>query len=181
LTPGFGYLKLMQKRNAVRRPLIILGLLLVGTIAWACGDKLMLVMGSRSSQIKPLHPAAILVYPGRSASATLIRGFQSQPALRKAGHRFQIVEDSTGIDAALKSGNYDVVVADVADAAALSQEVSSTASKAILLPVAFKASKEEQSAAQKKYHCLLKAPGNTENYLDAIDRAMELRLKGASR
>jgi hypothetical protein len=49
------------------------------------------------------------------------------------------------------------------------------------LPVAFKASKEEQSTAQKKYHCLLKAPGNSEDYLEAIDRAMELKLKGTAR
>src|SRR5258706_13542814 len=79
--------KLVQARYPMRRPLIVLGLLLFGTIAWACGDKLMLVMGSRSSQIKPFPPASILVYPGRSASAALIRGFQSLPAFRKAGHR----------------------------------------------------------------------------------------------
>jgi hypothetical protein len=52
---------------------ILAGLLFAGTIAWACGDKLSLMMGARSSQIKPLHPAAILAYPGRSASAALIR------------------------------------------------------------------------------------------------------------
>ena len=165
----------------MRRPVIFLGLLLVGAIAWACGDKLMLVMGSRYSQIKPLHPAAILAYPGKAASAALIRSFQSQPAFKKAGHRFQIVEDSAGLDNALKSGKYEVVVADVANANELSQQVSSAPSKPVLLPVAFQASKEEQSAAQKKYHCLLKAPGNPENYLDAIDRAMELKLKGATR
>jgi ABC-type amino acid transport substrate-binding protein len=167
--------------DTVRRPLIVLGLLLFGTIAWGCGDKLMLVMGSRSSQIKPLHPAAILVYPGQTASAKLIRSLQSQPAFRKAGHRFQIVDDSAGLDNALKAGKFDLVVADVADANGLSQQVSSAASKPILLPVVFKASKEEQSAAQKKYHCLLKAPGNPENYLEAIDHAMELKLKRGNR
>src|ERR1700686_232537 len=96
------------------RLLIVLGVLLLGTIAWACGDKLMLVMGSRSSQIKPLHPAAILVYPGQSAGAPLIRSLQSQAAIRKAGHRIQIVEDSAGLEDALKSGKYDLVMADVA-------------------------------------------------------------------
>jgi hypothetical protein len=164
----------------MRRPLSLLGLFLVGAIAWACGDKLMLVMGSRSSQIKPLHPAAILAYPGQSASAALIRGLQSQPAFRKAGHRFQLVEDYAGLDNALKAGKYDLVVADVANASDLSQQLSSAASRPVLLPVAFKASKAEQSAAQKKYHCLLKAPGNPENYLEAIDQAMELKLKGAT-
>jgi hypothetical protein len=163
------------------RPLTLVGLLLGGVVAWACGDKLMLVMGSRSSQIRPTHPAAILAYPGRSASAAVIRQFQSEPAFKKAGHRFQLVEDSAGLDTALKAGKYDLVVVDVANANGLSQQVSLAPSKPVLLPVAFKASKEEQSAAQKRYHCLLKAPGNAENYLDAIDRAMELRLKRVSR
>ena len=118
----------------MRSPLIVLGLLLFGTVAWACGDKLMLVMGSRSSQIKPFHPAAVLVYPGRSASAALMRGFQSLPAFRKAGHRFQLVEDATGLADALKAGKYDVVVADVSDANELNQQVSSAASKPISRP-----------------------------------------------
>jgi len=165
----------------MRRQLILPGLLLVGSIAWACGDKLMLVMGARGSQIKPLHPAAILAFPGNAASAALIRSLPSQPAFKKAGHRLQIVEDAAGLDSALKGGKFDLVVGDLANANDLSQHVSSTASKAILLPVAFQASKEEQSAAQKKYHCLLKAPGTTGNYLDAIDHAMELKLKGVPR
>ena len=164
----------------MRRQLILLGLFSIGSIAWACGDKLMLVMGARLSQIKPVHPAVILAYPGQSASAALIRNLQSQPAFKKAGHRFQIVEDTAGLDGALKAGKYDVVMADIANAGELSQHMSAAASKPVLLPVAFKATKMEQTEAQKKYHCLLKAPGDTDNYLAAIDQAMELKLKGAT-
>ncbi len=141
----------------------------------------MLVMGARASQIKPLHPADILAYPGNSRSASLIRSFESQPAFKKAGFRFRVVEDTQALDSALKTGKFDLVVADVSDANGLSEEVSSAASKPVLLPVAFDVSKQEQSAAQKKYHCLLKAPGNIENYLDAVDHAMELKLKEAKR
>jgi hypothetical protein len=167
----------------MRRPSIVSlalsGLLLAGVTAWACGDKLMLVMGS--SQLRALRSAAILVYPGQSANAALIRSLQSQPAFKKAGYRLQLVEDSAGLDNALRGGKYDVLVADVSDANELSQQVSLAASKPVLLPVAFKASKEEQSAALKKYHCLLKAPGSPDNYLDAMDHAMELKLKGSKR
>ncbi len=165
----------------MRRALAPVGLLFIGGVAWACGDKLMLVMGSRLSQIRPLHPASILAYPGQSASAPLIRGLQSQPAFRKAGYRIQLVEDPAALNSALKAGKYDLVVADVSNANEMSQQVSLAPSKPILLPVAFKASKEQQSAAQKRYHCLLKAPGNAENYMEAIDRAMELKLKGMTR
>ena len=161
----------------MRRSLILLGFLLVGAVAWACGDKLMLIMGARSSLIRPGHAALILAYPGQSASAGVIRSLQLQPAVKKAGHKIQVVEDSTGLDTALKAGKYDVVMADVASAGEISQHISSAPSKPVLLPVAFKASKEEQSAAQKKYHCLLKAPSDAEGYLAAIDQAMDWKLK----
>ena len=165
----------------MRRSLILAGLFLVATVAWACGDKLMLVMGVRLSRIKPVQPALILAYPGRTASATLIRDLQLQPAVKKAGHRIQVVEDLAGLDNALKSGKYDLVMADVANANELSRLVLAAPSKAVLLPVAFQSSKEEQSAAQKKYHCLLKAPGNPDHYLAAIDQAMDWKLKTTNR
>jgi hypothetical protein len=164
----------------MRRSFILLGFLLVGAGAWACGDKLMLIMGAKGSLIRPGHVAAILAYPGQSASASVIRGLQTQPVMKKAGHRFQVVDDATGLDNALKAGKYDLVVADVASAGEISQHLSLASSKPVLLPVAFKASKEEQSAAQKKYHCLLKAPSDVENYLAAIDQAMDWKLKAGS-
>ena len=161
----------------MRVRLVLPGLFLVAAAAWACGDKLMLIMGATSSRINPFRPALILAYPGQTASATLIRNLQLQPAVKKAGHRIQVVEDSAGLENALNGGKYDLVIADVANANELSQRVGSAPSKPVLLPVAFRPSKEEESAAQKKYHCLLKAPGNPENYLVAIDKAMDWKLK----
>lgn len=164
----------------MRKLLILLSLFSATAVAWACGDKLMLIMGARSSQLR-LHPAAILAYPGQSASAALIRNLQLQPAVRRAGHRFQVIEDPAGLDNALKANKYDVVLADMANAGEVSQHVSAASSKPVLLPVAFKASKEEQSAVQKKYHCLLKAPSDPDSYLAAIDQAMDWKLKTAHR
>jgi len=166
----------------MRRPLVFLSLFLVAAVAWACGDKLMLVIGARMSMVNPAHLAVILAYPGQnSASAAVIRDLQLQPALKKAGHRFQLVEDAAGLDNALKAGKYDLVVADVANANELNQLVSSAPSRPVLLPVGFKQTKEEQSATQKKFHCLLKAPSDTNHYLAAIDQAMEWKLKAALR
>jgi ABC-type amino acid transport substrate-binding protein len=163
----------------MRKSLIVLGFLSAGAAAWACGDKLMLVMGAKGALIRPGHAASILAYPGQNASASVIRGLQAQPVLKKAGHKFQMVEDAAGLDSALKAGKYDVVVADVASAGEISRHLASAPSKPVLLPVAFKASKEEQSAAQKQYHCLLKAPSDIDNYLAAIDQAMDWKLKTA--
>ena len=165
----------------MRRPLILIGLFMVAAVAWACGDKLMLVMGARSARIKPLQPALILAYPGKNASATLIRDLPLHLALKKAGHKIQVLEDAAGLENALKTAKYDLVLADVANASDFSQRLLSAPTKPVILPVAFQASKEEQSAAQKKYHCLLKAPGNAENYLVAIDQAMDWKLKTINR
>jgi len=137
----------------------------------------MLIMGAKGALSRPGHAAMILAYPGQNASAAVIRSLQAQPVMKKAGHKVQVVEDATGLDGALKAGKYDLVVADVASAGEISQHLSTAPSKPVLLPVAFKASKEEQSAAQKKYHCLLKAPSDIENYLAAIDQAMDWKLK----
>jgi ABC-type amino acid transport substrate-binding protein len=165
----------------MRRLLVLPCLLLVSAVGWACGDKLMLIMGARSLRIKAVRPALILAYPGQTASAKVIRDLQFQPAVKKAGHKIQVVEDAAGLDNALQAGKYDLVMMDVAIANELSQRLLSASSRPVLLPVAFQASKEEQSAAQKKYHCLLKAPGNSENYLVAIDQAMDWKLKTANR
>src|SRR5689334_12922935 len=129
----------------MRKLLILLSLLLTTAVAWACGDKLMLFMGARSALVRS-HPALILAYPGQNASAALIRNLQLQPAVRKAGHRFQVVEDPTGLDNALKANKYDLVVADLANAGQVSEQISAAPSKPVLLPVAFHASKAEQSA-----------------------------------
>jgi hypothetical protein len=164
----------------MRRPLILVYFFLVAAVAWGCGDKLMLIMRART-QIQPFRPALILAYPGQTASAALIRDLQLHPAMKKAGHRIQVVEDSLALDHALKGGKYDLVVADVANANEVSQLVLLASSKPVVLPVAFRASKEDQSAAQKKYHCLLKVPSNPDTYLAAIDQAMDWKLKTANR
>jgi hypothetical protein len=163
------------------RALVLLGLFSMAAVAWACGDKLMLVMGARSSRIKPVHPALILAYPGKNASATLIRDLPLHLVLKKAGHRIQVLEDPAKLENALRTEKYDLVMADIANASEFSQRLLLAPSKPIVLPVAFQASKEEQSAAQKRYHCLLKAPSNVEHYLVAIDQAMEWKLKTLNR
>ena len=165
----------------MHRALVFLSLTLIAAGAWACGDKMMLIMGARSSRIKPVRPAMILAYPGQSPSATLIRDLQRQLAARKAGHSMKVIEDHAALDGALRAGNYDLVIADVANANEISERVTLAASKPVVLPVAYQTSKAEQAAAQKKYHCLLKAPANPDDYLEAIDRAMEWKLKAINR
>ena len=159
----------------MRKAQILLTFLLSGAGVWACGDKLMLVMRIRPLQLKP---AAILGYTRLdSPSSKLIRDLQLQPAVKKAGHRFEFVDDLAKLDGALKTGKYDLVLADMSVASELSQRLSSAPSRPVVLPVAYNAAKADQSAAQKRFHCLLKVPGGPEHYLDAIDQAMLWKAK----
>jgi hypothetical protein len=161
----------------MRKIAILSTFLVSGAGVWACGDKLMLVMGIRPSQLTS-RPAAILGYTRLdSPSSKLIRELQLQPVAKKAGHRFEFVEDLAKLDGALKTGKYDVVLADMSVAGELSQRLNSASSRPVVLPVAYNSAKADQSAAQKRFRCLLKVPSGPEQYLEAIDRAMQLKAK----
>lgn len=166
----------------MRKLLIFLSLFLTTAVAWACGDKLMLVMRVRLAQLKLGHPVAILAYAQRDLpSSALVRQIQLQPAVKKAGHRFQFIDDTARLDDALKAEKYDLVLADVAVADQLSQRVKSSPFRPIVLPVAYKSTKVEDSATQKKFHCLLKTPSDSEQYFEAIDQALQWKAKAAAR
>lgn len=162
--------------------LVLATTMLAATAALACGDKLMLLTrGARFRQVHPgAHAASILAYTRQnSAVPAVVRELELQPALKKAGHKLQGVEDPTKLDEALKTGKYDLVLADVADAEGLEQQARSAPSRPMVLPVIYKPTKAERTATRKKFRCVLKAPGNTAGYLAAIDEAMELKLKTA--
>jgi CheY-like chemotaxis protein len=122
---------------------------------------------------------ALFMNAGSSASAG-INDPKFQSALRDAGYKLHAVGSRQELDEALKTGRYDILLADVADAPALEQTAQSAPSKPVLLPVVYNGTKAEAAAAEKRYGCVLKAPGRTAHYLAAIDKAMELRLSRES-
>ena len=66
----------------------------------------MLVMRVRLAQLKLGRPVTILAYAQRDLpSSDLLRKIQTQPAVKKAGHRFQFIDDSSRLDAELKARN----------------------------------------------------------------------------
>jgi len=167
----------------VRRSLVTaLVVALVPIAVFACGDKLMLLIGSvRYRQVYNAHPASILAFTGRNSSVLgIVSELEHQPALKRGGHKFYSVDDLARLDEALKAGKYDLVLADVTDADGLERRLQSAPSKAVVLPVVYNSTKAEAKAVEKKFHCVLKAPGSPSNYLAAIDDAMVVKLKGSS-
>lgn len=166
----------------MRKLLILPVFPLTAAVVWACGDKLMLVMRIRLAQLKPSQPVAILAYAQRDLpSSALIRQIQLQPAVKKAGHKFEFIEDTAKLAEALRVGKYDLFLADLSIAAELSEHVRSSPFQPAVLPVAYKSTKAEDSAAQKKFHCLLRTPSGSEQYFEAIDQALQWKAKSAGR
>jgi hypothetical protein len=157
-----------------------LGLSFSHTVAFACGDKLLVLgRGVRFQRaFAAVHPASILLFARRaSAVPAAMKDFEA--TLKDAGHKLQTVEDSTKLAESLKTGKYDLVLVDVADAAALEQDVQSSPSKPMMLPLSYNATKTEVTSAEGRFGSLLKIPSKNGQYLATIDRAMELRTKGA--
>jgi hypothetical protein len=159
--------------------LLFAALLLGGVLGRTCGDKLLVLgHGVRFTFNTASQPASILLYspPGSPASATF-GDPKFQSALRDAGHKLQVVENREELDRALKTGQYDIVLADVNDASALEEPAQAAPSKPVILPVVFNGTKAQAAAAEKRYGCVLKAPGRTGRYLGMIDKALELKAK----
>ena len=169
-------------RRLLVTTLVVAAVALVPAVAVACGEKLMLLIGhSRYQQIYNTHPASILALARQNSAVPEIVGeLEHQPPLMRGGHKFYSVEDLSRLDEALKAGQYDIVLADVSDADGLEQHLQSARFKPVVLPVVYNSTKAEAKAVEKKFHCILKAPGSPSNYLTAIADAMEVRLKGGS-
>jgi hypothetical protein len=163
------------------RKVIAVAILCTG-VALACGDKLiLLIRGAHYRQVFGGRRVSILAYsPVKSAVSGIVREFEVQPALKRAGHKFYAVDGSAKFEQALRAGKYDLVMADVNDADAVERELRSVPSRPTLLPVIYNATKADEKAAARKYHCVLKAPGTPGRYLEAIDDALELRLRGGN-
>lgn len=169
-------------RSLLVTAIVVAAVPLGSIVMFACGDKLMLLIGhSRYQQVYNTHPASILALTRQnSAVSGIVNELEHQPPLKRGGHKFYNVDDLSRLDEALKAGQYDLVLADVTDADGLDQHLQSARSKPVVLPVVYNSTKAEARAVEKKFHCILKSPGSPSNYLAAIDDAMEVRLKGGS-
>src|SRR2546427_4119129 len=142
---------------------VVLGIVLLNIApADACGDKALRIGRGIRFQ-RPSHPVAVLIYfPSNTTRAT-----QLQSMLKKVGHKSYAAQGVDSLSEALRSGQYDLVFADLAEAATLEKQIGISAAKPVLVPVVSKGTKAEASAAQKQYRFVVKNPHSAEHYLDA--------------
>lgn len=149
-----------------------------GDRANACGDKLLVLGRGVRFQVLFGHPASILGYvDAGSPGSMLMRDPEFQVSLRKAGHKLQLISDMRALTQALESARYDVVLADISNVAALDEQVQSLPSNPVVLPIVYGGTKDDAKIAERKYHCVLKAPNKNSGYLSAIDLALEVKMK----
>src|SRR5713101_3691590 len=114
----------------MRRLFLLLGcftaiVLLAATLVYACGDKLLVLnRGLRFQDLSSSRPASILLYTHTgSRSSDAINDGHLQSALLKAGHKLQTVRERSQLDDALKTGHYDLVLLDLADAPGVEEQL----------------------------------------------------------
>ncbi len=152
--------------------------LLSGTVALACGDKLLAVgRGVRFQRGYAAYEANLVIYFAGAQGGADLNSAKLQNMLTRAGHKLQIVASGSQLDEALKSGKVDVVLVDFGDLSGIAEELQSASSKPVIVPVLFKPSKSELARAQKEYKFAVKAPAGDSDYLTAIDEAMRVRRR----
>jgi|SRR5689334_12267631 DNA-binding NtrC family response regulator len=168
----------------MKKTLLAVGILLIYGIGsgelLACGDKFLVASrGTRYQRAGQARSrASILVY--EHAKSTLPKAFErvSGEQTKKAGYRVISVANANELDQALRQGGWDVVLADLADSAAVRDRVQAIGPGApMLVPVAYGATGTEIAQAKKEYQRVLKGPIKTYAFLEAMDDILALRNK----
>lgn len=166
------------------RKILVAGVLLSvvaasGVDLSACGDKfLVFSRGTRyQTAAAARRPANILVYA--NPSSTLPKALEKasvDATLRKAGYRPTSVSGPADLEAAIKQGGWDIVVADLADSASLRGRFQGKMAP-MVVPVVLNATGTELAQAKKEFERVLKGPIKSQAFLEAIDDAVTLRDK----
>ena len=150
----------------------------------ACGDKFLLVGRVTRFQraYAAVYPGRILIYAhARTPAAAAIRDPELQKNLKQAGHQVALAEDRDRLQQALASNDFDIVVADVADAPWLDKDAAAFPSKPTVLYVAYRLDQAQLATLQTQYNCPLKANDKPNRYLTVIDDQMKARIDAGRR
>ena len=160
-------------RRMVFAIVVLAGIVLLSVaVVDACGDKALRIgRGIRFQRTS--QPAAVLIYMPSNAT----RAAQVQSLLKKVGHKSYAAQGEDNFRDALNSGQYNLVLSDLAAASSLGRQIESSPSKPVLVAVVSEGTKAEVAAAQKRYNHIVKNPHSAERYLDAIEEAMRSRVR----
>ena len=150
--------------------------------ALACGDKLVVVgRGLHAKGVRAPQRASILLFaePKSSVAAALQDG-NFRKDLERAGHRLRSATSKEELEAALGTGSYDLLLADLKTASFAESEAKASASKPTFLPTLFNPTAAELAAASNQHHCVVKTSGEQKDYIAVINEALAERAKPAA-
>jgi hypothetical protein len=153
----------------------------------ACGEKLLaLGRGIRFQSRHSPRPASVLLYLPQSAIGRPLADPNLESALKEAGHAVRAATTSADLESALRSGTYDVVLANITDAPDLERAQAVSTGNAVVLPAVYlvgptpqakQQTKADRDNASKTFGVMVEVPGRPGHYCAAVDKAMELKLK----
>src|SRR5262245_20534902 len=165
-------------KASLRVLLVILLVSLCGLPLDGCGDQLLVLgRGPRFQSVRAEYPAFILHYVNPLKVDPTVKDTNLRSFLGQAGHKFQSARSAKEFEESLKTGKYDLILIDFADASDFAEIIQAAASQPSVLPFVQGGKKEDISAAKKRYGIALKAPFGVQHLLDTIDDSMELRHK----
>jgi hypothetical protein len=166
----------------MNRTLVAIGLvtatsLAIGPAMDACGDKSLSAGGIRMQRaLAARYPASVLAYvPAESRLSSARRELNLQETLQRVGHTYQEVASLSALEASVATGRFNIIVADVSDSAELQRSLDSSPSRVVVVPVAYRLTKEEEREAAKHSRFLIKAPSQAAQYLTTIANAVASR------
>src|SRR5689334_10874335 len=160
--------KMLKLHGSALGAIVIAIAALSGTVALACGDKLLAIgRGVRFQRVDAAREANLVIYFGGTQAGGPLGSAKLQTTLRRAVHKLQLVQGGPQLDQALKAGRVDVVLVEFPDVSGIARQLQVAPSKPVILPILVKPSKPELAAAQKDYKVALKATADDFEYLAA--------------
>lgn len=163
--------------------------LLQDPVAHACGFKLLpLGRGIRYQSRHTPRAASVLLYLPTNASGLSLTDPNVELALREAGHAVLAVTTKGDLENALRTGVYDVILANVTDAPDLEKASAVVDGHAVVLPALYlvtapgqrpagQQTDADRAKARKAFSVVVEIPSRPGHYCTAVDKAMELKLK----
>ncbi len=154
--------------------LIVWGLSAAGDV-FACGNKFLVTSrGTRFGKVAVARQeAAILVFANPASSMSQAMADVSvEEVLLEAGYQPTIVTDSAEFELALSQGNWDLVLADLNDSAAVRVRMGEEAP--MVVPVMYEPTKSDFRQARQEYDSVIKAPVKSQRFLKSIDEAVAM-------
>ena len=136
----------------------------------ACGEgQFNMGQGLRYQGYLVSRPATVLVYDdGATDHKALYAGLQ------KAGHKVTVVGSAEAMAQALRAHSFDVVIADLDDAAAMQSHVAATSVKTKVLPVVAR-NRRNAPELRSRFNLFLLDGASLGQYLQTINQMLSAR------